>query len=188
MIISRLCLRVLTPNITHIYRIRTTLLTRIFVICDIVTFLIQVSGSGIASSGNWEGEVVDIGTNVLIAGLSLQIATFTFFVAIVARFHRITISGRVRDDAGDGWKPVLNAVYISSVLIIVSWTISGPHNADYFHRSALFIASLNSHWVFGDTHLLTSGCFMSLKRCQCYLQFRYSVIGMFCECPHVLEI
>jgi hypothetical protein len=115
-----MCLRILPVDMTHICRIRTTHLTRIFVICDIVTFLVQVSGSGIASSGNWEGEVVDIGTNVLIAGLAIQVLTFAFFIAIVFRFHQLTKTVELREGAGDGLKPVLKAIYISSALIIVS--------------------------------------------------------------------
>jgi len=119
LLISRLCLKVLPSSYTHIYRLPVARLTRIFVICDIVSFLIQVSGSGIASANSWEGDTVDIGTNVLIVGLATQVATFAFFMAIVGRFHQLTRSG-VRDGCGDGWRQVLMAVYISSVLIIVS--------------------------------------------------------------------
>lgn len=62
-----------------------------------------------------------IGTDVLIVGLATQVATFVFFVAIVTQFHRFTqTAGGVREDAGEGWKQVLYAVYISSALIIVS--------------------------------------------------------------------
>ena len=121
LLISRLCLRVLPPHHTHIYKIPVAKLTRIFVICDIVTFLIQVSGSGIASSNNWEGDTVKIGEDVLIAGLALQLATFTFFFAIVAQFHMLTrgVEG-IREGAGNGWRRILLAVYVSSGLIIVS--------------------------------------------------------------------
>ena len=62
-----------------------------------------------------------IGTDVLIVGLATQVLTFAFFLGIVGRFH-ILARGRdgVRSDAGEGWKRVLRAVYISSTLIIVS--------------------------------------------------------------------
>ena len=62
-----------------------------------------------------------IGTDVLIVGLATQVLTFAFFLGIVGRFHILT-RGRdgVRSDAGEGWKRVLCAVYISSTLIIVS--------------------------------------------------------------------
>jgi hypothetical protein len=85
-----------------------------------VSFLIQVSGAGIASSQNWDGQTLKIGENILIAVLAIQVATFGFFLAIVGRFHLLTRAGGVRNDAGEGWRKVLKAVYISSILIIVS--------------------------------------------------------------------
>ncbi|KAF4629230.1 hypothetical protein G7Y89_g8919 [Cudoniella acicularis] len=120
LLISRLALRVLPTSIKYIFRIPVAKLTRIFVIFDVVTFLVQVSGSAISSAGNWEGNTAAIGTNVLIAGLAIQLATFAFFVAIVGRFHFLTkLPGGVRDGAGEGWTRVLTAVYISSSLIII---------------------------------------------------------------------
>ncbi|CZR62608.1 related to Rtm1p [Phialocephala subalpina] len=119
LLISRLCLKVLPSEITHIHRIPVRILTRIFVLCDIVSFLIQVSGTGIASSQNWDGQTLKIGEDILIAGLAIQVATFGFFLAIVGRFHLLTRAGGVRNDAGEGWRLVLKAVYISSILIII---------------------------------------------------------------------
>ncbi|KAH8819843.1 RTA1 like protein-domain-containing protein [Xylogone sp. PMI_703] len=119
LLISRLCLMVLPQSITKIYRIPTAHLTRIFIICDIISFLIQVSGSGIASSGNWEGSTVTVGEDVLIVGLASQVATFIFFLAIVSRFHRLTKVETIRDDQAGGWRVVLKAVYISSTLILI---------------------------------------------------------------------
>jgi hypothetical protein len=120
LLMSRLCLRVLPSNIIHIYRIPVARLTRIFVICDIVSFLVQVSGSGIASSGNWTGSTVTIGTDVLIVGLATQVITLAFFLGIVRKFHALTKRAGVRGNAGQGWKTVLRTVYISSMLISVS--------------------------------------------------------------------
>jgi RTA1 like protein len=80
--------------------------------------LVQVSGSAIASSGNWKGSTVTIGTDVLIAGLATQVATFAFFMAIIVRFHVLT--RRERDvKAGEKWRKMLFAIYVSSILIIV---------------------------------------------------------------------
>ncbi len=58
---------------------------------------------------------------MLITGLAMQLATFAFFFAIVAQFHMLTrgVEG-VREGAGNGWRKVLLAVYVSSGLIIVS--------------------------------------------------------------------
>ena len=76
--------------------------------------------------------MVRIGENILIAGLALQLATFSFFFVIVARFHMLaTGSLGVHEGAGNGWKQVLGAVYISSGMIIVS-------TGSYFSRQSNF--------------------------------------------------
>ncbi|KAH9212355.1 RTA1 like protein-domain-containing protein [Leptodontidium sp. 2 PMI_412] len=118
LLISRLCLRVLPSHHTHIFKIPVAKLTRIFVICDIVTLLVQVNGSGIAASNNWEGNTVKIGENVMVAGLAMQLATFSFFFLILAKFHLLTRRG-VNEEAGRGWRGILVAVYFSSGMIII---------------------------------------------------------------------
>jgi hypothetical protein len=59
---------------------------RIFITSDIFSFLTQCSGSGIASSGNWEGNLKTVGTNVLLVGLCLQLATFSVFLVVLWMF------------------------------------------------------------------------------------------------------
>jgi hypothetical protein len=119
LLVSRLCLAVLPSHQTRIYGMSTRKLTRIFISCDIVSFLIQVSGSGIASSDNWEGNMATVGQDTLIVGLATQLATFLFFMAILRRFHQLANTER-RANPPKGWRKVLLAVYVSSVLIIVS--------------------------------------------------------------------
>lgn len=86
--------------------------------------MVQVSGTGTASSQSWAGTTLTIGTDILIAGLSTQVATFVFFLAIVVRFDLLTRKdGGIREGAGDGWRKVLKAVYISSGLIVVSFSL-----------------------------------------------------------------
>ena len=122
LILTRLCLSVLPPTIKSIHHIPLRSLTKIFVLTDIVTILIQVSGSGIASSGNWEGSTTNIGIDVLMVGLGVQLATIVFFCGVVGRFHRLTQQGQVHPSSSgdDGWRKVLRAVYISSGFIVVS--------------------------------------------------------------------
>ncbi|KAJ5734627.1 hypothetical protein N7533_013030 [Penicillium manginii] len=50
-------------------KIRRRWLPRIFVSLDVISCLTQASGSGIASSGDWEGSQKDTGTGVLIGGV-----------------------------------------------------------------------------------------------------------------------
>ncbi|KAF2467091.1 RTA1-domain-containing protein [Lindgomyces ingoldianus] len=118
LLIGRLIRAVLHPSHHRIFGIPAHLITKTFVGCDILSFLIQASGSGIASSGSWEGNTAKIGTNVLIGGLSTQVATFVWFLAIVMRFWSHT-HAEVKPDAPRGWFRVLQAIWISSCLILV---------------------------------------------------------------------
>jgi hypothetical protein len=64
--------------------------------------------------------MVTIGVDVLMVGLGAQLVTIVFFLGVVGRFHVLTKAGNVRTEAGEGWKKVLRAVYVSCCLIIVS--------------------------------------------------------------------
>ncbi|OCL14872.1 RTA1 like protein [Glonium stellatum] len=118
LLIGRLIRAVLDRNQHRILGVKAECITRIFVGCDIVSFLIQASGSGIASSGNWEGNNAKIGTNVLIVGLSTQVLTFVFFLVIVWAFGKNT-KHYTKPDALKGWRKVLHGICISSALILI---------------------------------------------------------------------
>lgn len=118
LLIGRLITAVLPSTHHRIFFIPAHLITRVFVACDILSLLIQASGSGIASSGNWEGDEAKTGTNVLIGGLVLQVATFAWFLSIVVRFWVVTKHG-VKEGAPKGWRVVGYAIWVSSVLILV---------------------------------------------------------------------
>ncbi|KAF5536142.1 krueppel like ous 1 [Fusarium mexicanum] len=117
LLISRLILAVLPTSHHRIFRIPGRRLTPIFVFCDVIAFLIQGSGSGIASSDNWQGEMENIGVKVLIVGLVFQLAAFSLFLCVFRRFHVLALRMAV-EDAPRGWQKVVLAVYISSILIM----------------------------------------------------------------------
>lgn len=119
LLISRLILAVLPPSHHRILRIPGRRLTPIFVACDVVAFLIQGSGSGIASSKNWKGEMERIGRNVLIGGLAFQLVAFSLFLCVFRRFH-VLANRHAVGNAPQGWRKIVLAVYISSGLIMVS--------------------------------------------------------------------
>ncbi|DAA77454.1 TPA_exp: putative RTA1 domain protein [Trichophyton benhamiae CBS 112371] len=93
-------------------------LPRIFVTSDILSFLTQASGSGIAASGNWEGSTKTTGENVLKGGLALQLITFTLFLALVARFHS-RANAVAKGGIDSGVFKVLLGLYISGFFIEV---------------------------------------------------------------------
>ncbi|KAF2099714.1 RTA1-domain-containing protein [Rhizodiscina lignyota] len=119
LLIGRLIRAALDASHQRILRIQPHRITKIFVGCDIMSFLIQASGSGIAASVNWVGSTADIGQDVLLAGLGTQVATFVFFIAILVIFIlRVKREGE-RADSPDGWRKVLYSVCISSALVLI---------------------------------------------------------------------
>ncbi|KAG4429430.1 hypothetical protein IFR05_015082 [Cadophora sp. M221] len=118
LLLTRLCTRVLPSHITHIYHLPLRNLTKIFVTSDIFTFLVQVSGSGIAASNNWEGDLVKIGEDVLIAGLAVQVFSLVVFLTVLNQFR--SLAGKEQKEcAGREWRVVVRAVWISCLLILV---------------------------------------------------------------------
>ncbi|PGH26697.1 hypothetical protein AJ80_01643 [Polytolypa hystricis UAMH7299] len=92
-------------------------LPRAFITSDICSFLTQASGSGVAASGDWEGTSKEIGTNILIAGLALQLLTFSVFMTIVIIFHRR--ANRLGTGVDDGVRQLLKGIYIAGVFILL---------------------------------------------------------------------
>ncbi|WYZ37870.1 hypothetical protein EsH8_II_001376 [Colletotrichum jinshuiense] len=118
LLIGRLIRAVLPPSHHTIYKIPARRLTRIFVICEVVAFLVQGSGSGVASAGNWTGPMQKVGTNILIGGLGFQVLAFGVYLCVLRRFH--VLGNRLEvPEAPKGWRRLLGAVYVSSGLILL---------------------------------------------------------------------
>jgi hypothetical protein len=96
------------------------LLTRVFVCCDVVSCLVQASGSSLASSQDWVGSTAQVGIYVLIGGLVLQAVAFAVFLGILGRFWVVARREAFRArHVPEGWTRVVLAVGVSSVLIMV---------------------------------------------------------------------
>lgn len=64
--------------------IRVNWLTKIFVASDVLSFLIQGSGAGLMANGSR----ADMGNNIVIAGLVLQVLMFGLFMVTSFEFER----------------------------------------------------------------------------------------------------
>ncbi|KAM0718192.1 hypothetical protein Q7P37_006524 [Cladosporium fusiforme] len=99
--------------------IRAKWLTKIFVVGDVMSFLMQGAGGGIMASGSLEG--VHTGEKVIIGGLVVQILFFTCFVVVAGVFHarlvRVPTSSSMRTEGL--WRSSLLSLYAGSVLIWV---------------------------------------------------------------------
>lgn len=119
---------------------------RIFVASDILSFLTQASGSGLASSNNWAGSTKDAGIGVLIGGLVLQLVTFLLFLVIVICYDvRVAPTSSPRDEKGSGVRSVLTGMYISGFFITVSFPLKTAEQDSKITDRQLGASDLPSH-------------------------------------------
>ncbi|KAL0565413.1 envelope glycoprotein [Marasmius crinis-equi] len=67
-------------------RLRPTLYAKIFLGCDIVSLCLQGAGGGLASTADSGTSMFDLGTNLMIAGIILQVVMMTIFVILVGEY------------------------------------------------------------------------------------------------------
>lgn len=93
-------------------------LTRLFVATDVISFMIQSGGAGMLSSGSASQSKVDLGQNIIVAGLIFQLVAFSCFILTSVIFHL-----RARKDAATSmkisWKGLIIALYLTSALIMI---------------------------------------------------------------------
>ncbi|KAK0710186.1 RTA1 like protein-domain-containing protein [Lasiosphaeria miniovina] len=100
--------------------VRTTWLTKIFVAGDVLSFLTQGAGGGILSNADTKKQS-DLGSNVLLAGLAIQVLFFGLFIITTVIFHiRITKEPTARSfSVAAPWRQFILALYAVSFLILV---------------------------------------------------------------------
>ncbi|KAK5798256.1 hypothetical protein VI817_004547 [Penicillium citrinum] len=93
------------------------LITKLFVSCDIITFLIQGGGAGLMA----KGDQASSGQDIVLAGLALQIVTFVVFLGTAIIFHRRMNQYPTQTSLYEDvpWKTHLNGLYIISAMILV---------------------------------------------------------------------
>ncbi|KAI3006402.1 hypothetical protein CBS147346_3693 [Aspergillus niger] len=102
-------------------------MTKIFVVGDVIGFVAQAAGGGIMASGTIEN--YNLGEDVTVAGLAVQLAFFSVFIVNCGIFHRrirqwptqevTVLSARLREQKRPGWETVLAGLYAASLLILV---------------------------------------------------------------------
>ncbi|OQD88289.1 hypothetical protein PENANT_c004G09848 [Penicillium antarcticum] len=100
--------------------IRATRLTKIFVLGDVLAFLIQAGGGAILS-GSKSASNLKLGERIIIVGLLVQIVFFGFFVIISVIFHRKMANNPTSASLSTkvNWKLYLMVLYAASFLIMV---------------------------------------------------------------------
>ncbi|KAK7402523.1 hypothetical protein QQX98_011731 [Neonectria punicea] len=101
----------------HLALIKRRWLTKIFVIGDVFSLLLQGSGGGLMASGDNH----KTGERVIIGGLFVQLTVFGIFMAVAALFHRRlrrTPTPKALDPVVR-WQTYLTTLYATGVLIWV---------------------------------------------------------------------
>ncbi|CRG83358.1 Sphingoid long-chain base transporter RSB1 [Talaromyces islandicus] len=81
-----LCLsRIVVAYGEQVSRFRARTYTTLFITCDFIALLLQAAGGGIASSADTK-HLSDIGIDIMVAGVSWQVASLALFVALCTDF------------------------------------------------------------------------------------------------------
>lgn len=134
MILGRM-IHLFTPTKT-LARVSATRLALLFVILDIIAFLIQAAGAILASSQDAPASLTQNGLHIYMIGIGVQEAFILCFAALVVLLHRDLL----RRERGDwvfedddavglglrgkrwwsmGWRWLVYAIYVDLVLITV---------------------------------------------------------------------
>ncbi|TAQ84857.1 hypothetical protein B7494_g6817 [Chlorociboria aeruginascens] len=94
-------------------------LTKIFVACDILSFLVLAAGGGILAQGTQSS--VTLGQNLILVGLFIQIVAFGVFVVVAFLFHKRIRSNPTHESLQPNvpWAKHLYVLYFVSLLIMV---------------------------------------------------------------------
>ncbi|KAJ0282433.1 hypothetical protein COL940_005182 [Colletotrichum noveboracense] len=76
--------------------VRPEILTKVFITSDILSILVQSGGGGILTKAKSPSKI-QLGENVIIVGLFIQLIGFALFIAVTGVFHRrISKESRIR--------------------------------------------------------------------------------------------
>lgn len=93
-------------------------LTKIFVMGDVISFVVQASGAGVMVTA----ASMSMGENIILGGLFVQIFIFGLFIVTSAIFHKrynTMQSNRWDRNEDQQWRKIMTMLYVVSVLIMV---------------------------------------------------------------------
>ncbi|KAM0323273.1 hypothetical protein ACHAQA_008864 [Verticillium albo-atrum] len=93
-------------------------MTKIFVIGDILSFILQGGGGGYQAAGSLEA--LETGAKVIIVGLFVQLIFFGIFLVVAVNFHlKVRRAPTGRSCIGIPWQKHLKVLYTAGLLIMV---------------------------------------------------------------------
>ena len=120
MALSRLMRRL---HAEHLSIVPTKWLTKIFVLGDVLSFLIQTGGGGLASTGGNSHIDPNIPKYIILVGLFVQVIVFGLFIVTIIFFHRRKSHEEKNTKAGYygsvNWKRIVIMLYVISAMIML---------------------------------------------------------------------
>ncbi|KAJ5746542.1 hypothetical protein N7520_011724 [Penicillium odoratum] len=124
--------------------IRPTWLTKIFVTGDVLSFLMQSSGGGMLATAKTTSSV-NLGENIIVGGLFVQVVSFGIFIIVSIIFHRRMLATPMHAlvKSRIPWTRYMKVLYVASALIMirsiyrVAEYIQG--NTGYLQRTEAFV-------------------------------------------------
>ncbi|PYI20676.1 RTA1 like protein [Aspergillus violaceofuscus CBS 115571] len=102
--------------------IRVRWLTKIFVVGDVISFILQCGGGGYMAAGTESAMLA--GEHIVIAGLAIQLLFFGFFVLVASLFHwrcaSLSAATTLKSQSGRlSWRGLMWALYAACTLILI---------------------------------------------------------------------
>ncbi|KAJ5776603.1 uncharacterized protein N7511_001614 [Penicillium nucicola] len=100
--------------------VRPSWLTKIFVTGDVLSFFIQSGGGGLLATAKDKSKV-NLGNNMIVVGLFVQIVFFGFFIVVSLVFHRRMLKTPMHavGDSTIPWSRYMKILYIASTLVMI---------------------------------------------------------------------
>jgi hypothetical protein len=133
-------------------------LAQIFVTVDIVAFVTQLIGGGMAGPGN-NAESQRKGLNIYMGGIGMQEGFIVLFLGLVIKFHRDQLRaqrmGCLRADKAIGWRWLIWALYacLLAITIRIIYRLAefsaglGPRNPLPSNEPLLYVLESTPMWL-----------------------------------------
>ncbi|KAH7369602.1 RTA1 like protein-domain-containing protein [Rhexocercosporidium sp. MPI-PUGE-AT-0058] len=159
-----LCLgRIVVIYGDHISRIRPQNYTFFFMGCDVISLVVQAVGGGIAASFPLSNQkMIDLGTHILVAGLSFQVASlFAFLVCSIEFLIRVKRNpDKVNPEYADlynskRFKTFLGSIFLATVCLFVRTIFRSVELSEGFSGK---LANNETQFIVLDGVMVTLAC------------------------------
>ena len=124
--------------------VRSTWITKLFILGDLICFCVQGAGGSLASKADAEdASKVNLGTKIILAGLILQLVVIVMFVAIMSTWHwriRPLLAGQSQyhstqqpQKTNAKTKTMLRMLYLVSAMVMSRNTVRAVEMAQGLH-------------------------------------------------------